>query len=480
MLSDVGMDKLWLAASKAFLISLVATPIVRDIFRAYNVVDRPGRRKVHAYPIPRVGGIPIAAGYAIALLSLVTEGSAMPGDWVWKLLPGATVIFMTGLIDDFFNLRPVVKLLGEIAVAGTAYVFGLRIQGFGGHSAPDWLSLPLTVFWLLLAMNAQNLIDGLDGLCAGIGFFATVTFVCAGLIQDNSALVSLALPLSGALVGFLFYNYNPATVFLGDSGALTIGFLLGCFGLVWTEQGTGLLGSLVPVLAMIIPLMDLSLSIARRSLRGQPIFSADRGHIHHRLLDRGFSVRRSALTLYAIAIVAAAFAVLVSYPAVRAFHGVVVFGFAIAIWIGIRQLRYPEFRVAGLLLFHGVWRGAFDKQLCLERLRTSLHNAETEEEWWNAVVAAAREQGWRTLRWKEHHPPMTAILPGPDLAGGEADASESGWSFEIPLGDNQSIQIEGSPKRQAETGAPPDLDLIAFSFVLRETLAARRTQPAFR
>jgi len=282
----IGDDRLWLAAGKGFLTSLILTPVVRDIFRAYNVVDRPGRRKVHAYPIPRVGGLPIAIGYTIALWSLMSDGSGVPSDWIWKLLPGAAIMFATGLIDDFFSIRPAVKLLGEIAAAGAVYASGLRIQGMGDYSLPGWLSLPLTVFWLLLATNAQNLIDGLDGLCTGMGFFATVTFVCAGLIQTNAALVSLALPLGGVLLGFLFYNFNPATVFLGDSGALTVGFLLGCFGLVWTEQGTGLFGTLVPILAMIIPMMDLSLSIVRRSLRGQPIFAADRGHIHHKLLDR--------------------------------------------------------------------------------------------------------------------------------------------------------------------------------------------------
>src|SRR6266481_3355146 len=120
----MAMSKLMLAGGKAFLISLVLTPIIRDIFRAYNVVDRPGRRKVHAYPIPRVGGLPIAIGYTIALWSLMSEGSGMPSDWIWKLLPGVALMFATGLIDDFFSLRPVVKLLGEIAAALAVYASG--------------------------------------------------------------------------------------------------------------------------------------------------------------------------------------------------------------------------------------------------------------------------------------------------------------------------------------------------------------------
>jgi UDP-GlcNAc:undecaprenyl-phosphate GlcNAc-1-phosphate transferase len=467
------MSRLAQATGKAFLISLVLTPIVRDVFRAYNVVDRPGRRKVHAYPIPRVGGLPIAIGYIIALLALVSPNAPMPSEWVWKLLPGMAIIFFTGLIDDFFNLRPVVKLMGEIAAALAAYACGLHIQGISDYALPDWLSLPLTIFWLLLATNAQNLIDGLDGLCTGMGFFATMTFVCAGLIQHNPALVSLALPLAGALLGFLFYNFNPATVFLGDSGALTLGFLLGCYGLVWTEKGTGMLGTLVPLLAMIIPMTDLSLSIVRRSLRGQPIFSADRGHMHHKLLDRGFSVRRSALTLYGIALVATGFAVLISYPGARGFHGLVVFGFCVALWAGIHQLRYPEFKVAGMLIFRGKLRRAFQENLRLEQLNTALERAKDEDAWWKTLVDAARDEFWVRLSWTGRHPALEAVL--------SQEAPE--WSFrfalgEFALGEEEAIHVEGAARPPGAAQASQALDLIRFSEILRRTLAAKRRQPA--
>ena len=461
------MSELVTAGGKAFLISLVLTPIVRDVFRAYNVVDRPGRRKVHAYPIPRVGGVPIVIAYTFALLSLSHAGIPMPADWIWKLLPGVGIIFLTGLIDDFFNIRPLVKLLGELAAASAVYAAGLRIQGIGDFVLPDWLSLPLTIFWLLLATNAQNLIDGLDGLCTGMGFFATVTLVSAGLIQGNPALVSLALPLGGALLGFLFYNFNPATVFLGDSGALTIGFLLGCYGLVWTEKGTGLLGVLVPLLAMIIPMTDLCLSIARRSLRGQPVFSADRGHIHHRLLDRGLSVRRSALTLYAIACIATVFAVLVSYPAAHEFHGVFVLGFLAAGWAGIRQLRYPEFKVAYTQIFRGGWQRAFQSKLRLENLALALERAQNDTEWWNALVAAARDEHWLRLKWTGHQPPMEAA----------ESARASDWSFRTALGsgDGRShgeIEIEGAAPPGA--AASQVIDMVAFSEILRRTVPGKR------
>jgi UDP-GlcNAc:undecaprenyl-phosphate/decaprenyl-phosphate GlcNAc-1-phosphate transferase len=170
-------EMLW-PSGTAFIIALVLTPIIRDIFHAYNVVDRPGVRKVHAHPIPRLGGIAIAAAYAIALIRALGSGDASSdagGDaLLWKLLPGAGVIVLTGILDDFFNLSPRFKLVGQVAAAGVAFWSGLRLETIGGVTLPLLLSLALTVFWLLLSTNALNLIDGLDGLCAGMGCVGTV------------------------------------------------------------------------------------------------------------------------------------------------------------------------------------------------------------------------------------------------------------------------------------------------------------------
>ena len=177
----MDLTKLMLACGKACIVSFVLTPIVRDVFRAYNVVDRPGLRKVHAYPIPRVGGVPIAAAYFFGLLSLRGPGSGFPLHWLQTILSGALVILLTGLIDDFFNLKPAVKLLGQIAAAATAFANGLSIDHVGNFALPIWLSLPVTILWLLLTTNALNLIDGLDGLCAGIGFFASLVFFAVAL-----------------------------------------------------------------------------------------------------------------------------------------------------------------------------------------------------------------------------------------------------------------------------------------------------------
>ena len=196
-----GLDLAWVGL-KAFLIALVLTPIARDVSRAYNVVDRPGRRKVHSYPVPRVGGIPIVIAYLGSLVVFNADsGLAMESAPVFRLVPGVVAIFIIGLIDDFFNLQPVVKLVGQAASAGLVFLSGIRIESISGTVVPDWLSLPLTVCWLLVTTNALNLIDGLDGLCTGIGLVATLTLFAGAVLQSNLPLAYATLPLAGALLG---------------------------------------------------------------------------------------------------------------------------------------------------------------------------------------------------------------------------------------------------------------------------------------
>ena len=309
----MNLTRLMLACGKAFIFSVVLTPIVRDVFRSYNLVDRPGRRKVHSYPIPRIGGISIVIAYVVALNSLRDPGSVFPLHWLQTILSGTAIVFLVGLIDDIMNLKPVFKLAGQILAATVAFANGLSIDHFGAIALPIWLSFALTIIWLLLTTNALNLIDGLDGLCGGIAFWATLAFFAAGISHGSVLLAYTALPLAGALLGFLFFNFNPANVFLGDSGALTIGFLLGCYGIIWTGHRVTAAGLAVPLLALCVPIADLCLSIVRRRLKKQPIFSADRGHMHHRLLDRGLSVRRVAVILYAVTIAGGLLGLLLSW-----------------------------------------------------------------------------------------------------------------------------------------------------------------------
>jgi UDP-GlcNAc:undecaprenyl-phosphate GlcNAc-1-phosphate transferase len=458
----MDLTGLLVACSKAFVFSVALTPIARDIFRSYNVVDRPGRRKVHAYPIPRVGGIPIAIAYLVGLNSLRGPGSVFPLHWLQTILSGAAIVFLTGLIDDFVNLRPVVKLAGQIIAAVAAFANGLSIDRIGAIALPVWASLPLTVFWLLLATNALNLIDGLDGLCCGIAFWASLAFFAVGITHGNPALAYTALPLAAALLGFLVFNFNPATVFLGDSGAMMIGFLLGCYGIIWTGSRVTAEGLAIPLLALCFPLMDLGLAIVRRRLKGQPIFAADRGHIHHRLLDRGLSVRSAALILYAVGIAGGVFGLLLTYTGGRlGLRVIVITGLAVAGLAGIRELRYAEFEVAGLLLFQGELHKVFADKLRMKQLAQTLESARSGDEWWRLLIAVAREWNWVQLKWMNSGGFREEVL---------ADRRPS-WSFMVELSDTESIQVAGDAPAG---GLSPDL--IDLSAILRRSFQRGRRE----
>ncbi|MBZ5724548.1 MAG: undecaprenyl/decaprenyl-phosphate alpha-N-acetylglucosaminyl 1-phosphate transferase [Acidobacteriia bacterium] len=455
-------ELLWLAG-KAFLIALILTPIIRDISRSFNVVDRPGQRKVHAYPMPRVGGISIAIAYGLALFSVAGSGDSLSTAIhpAWKLIPGAAIVFLTGLIDDFFTLKPVFKLCGQVAGASVVFWSGLRMGGLADHPLSVWLDYPVTVFWLLLTCNALNLIDGLDGLCAGMGLLATLTLFAAAILHGNYPLAYVTLPLAGALLGFLCYNINPATVFLGDSGALLIGFLLGCYGMIWTQRASTLLSILVPLLALSIPLLDVSLSVLRRLLRHQPIFVADKGHIHHRLLDRGLSPRQAVWVLYLVAALAAAFALLAGSPIGGRYQGLIIVVFCGVALVGIRQLRYAEFDIAGRLLFRGEFQRAMDVRLRLTRAESALEQATTDEKWWEALAQSARTLELGAIRWtSERGTREERVMPGVAPA----------WSFRIPLSETDSVEVEGTLQAPSAVA----FDLVGFAEMINRTFPGKR------
>ncbi len=449
-------EMLW-PMGTAFIIALVLTPIFRDVFHSYNVVDRPGFRKVHAYPIPRLGGVAIALAFTVALIRSPDSGNGV----LWKLLPGAAVIVLTGILDDFFGLPAKLKLLGQVAAAAVAFGSGLRIDAIAGTLLPVAVSLPLTVFWLLLATNALNLIDGLDGLCAGIGLVGSAAFWAAGLVQGNLALVWATPPLMGALLGFLFYNFSRATMFLGDSGALLIGFVAGCYGIMFAERATAF-GLLAPLMVLAVPLADLSLSIVRRSILSRPIFGADKGHIHHRLVERAGTSRRAVWVLLLWGSFGAIFALLLSAASNLARQAAVVLAFCATTWAGVKQLRYSEFEVAAKLLIGGEFRRTLAEKARIQNLAGALERCETESEWWNLLVSAGREAGWYGLVWMRGRTVVREQVLTP------RDAFP-GWSFQAPLADDEFVRVDG--------GLEPDgtsLDLMAFARAVHASFAARR------
>jgi UDP-GlcNAc:undecaprenyl-phosphate GlcNAc-1-phosphate transferase len=379
----------------SFVLSLFLTPLVQAGFSRWGMAGRGNEGSPH--PIPRVGGISIVISYLLAYLCLLAlplkAGLIVWGslDFVLRLLPAAGIIFVTGLVDDIWGLEPWKKLSGQIVAACAAYWAGIHIQGFDGYGAGAWWNFPVTVIWLVGCSNAINLIDKMDGLAAGVGLVATCTTLIAAILQHNTALALATVPLLGCLLGFFRYNFNPATIFLGDCGSLFIGFLLGCYAVVWSQKSATILGMTAPLMALSIPLLDMGVSIVRRFLRRQPLFETDSDHIHHRLLNRGFAPRKVALVLYACAALGALCSLTVMNRNVSAF---IILAFCLTCWIGIQSLGYVEFGLAGSLFINGAFRRLLNSHISIENLEKSLSEAYTAEECWSVLRRYYRDFGF--------------------------------------------------------------------------------------
>ena len=432
------MYSLLFLAFFGFVFSILLTPAVRELFVRMGVVDFPDEtRKLHNRPIPRVGGIAVALSYLCAFCLLfvaqLKAGVLISHSFplIWSLLPAIGFVFATGLLDDLFRLRPWQKFAGQFAAATLAWFAGVRIQGIGGgHFAEWWLSLPATVVWLVACSNAVNLLDGIDGLAAGISFVATATMVIAAVFQHNVQLALATVPLAACLLGFLRYNFNPATIFLGDCGSLFVGFLLGCYGVLWSQKSATILGMTAPLMALAIPLLDTAVAISRRFLRGKPIFGADRGHIHHRLIDQGLTPRRAALLLYGVGALAA---ILSLSMATSRFEVPVIILFCVAVWIGIQRLGYVEFDTAGRLLLAGSFRKLLRSHISLRNFENSLECAQTPDECWSVLKNTYHEFGFYQIHMHLAGRSYREERPKPE-------ASRT-WRVEIPLSDNDFIYL---------------------------------------
>ena len=384
--------------------SLLLTPLFRGLALRLGLVDLPdNNRKLHPYPVPRIGGIPIALSCVIAFSAV----AFIPGGadaqihsllaTTWSLIPATLLIFLVGLADDLFGLKPTQKLAGELLAAIVAAASGVQIHSIAGLAVPSWVAIPLTVGWLVACANALNLVDGLDGLATGIGLFATATTLVAALLDRHLALAIATVPLAGALIGFLRYNFNPASIFLGDSGSLMLGFLLGCFAVLWAEKSATILGMTAPLIALAVPLLDTGLAIARRTLRRQPIFGADRSHIHHRLLARGLKPRRAALMLYLAAGIASALSLLLGRLRGE-WDGIIILLFAACAIAGIEHLGYAEFKTARELATNGAFWRAMHAQLAIQAIEDGLGQAATADECWDVIKSSSRDFGLHRIR----------------------------------------------------------------------------------
>ncbi len=298
-----------LTFAASLVVGLVVTPLVRGLAHRLGLLDLPGGRKVHETPVPRLGGVAmaIAFGIGIGLATIYSPdlgaiGGLQPNR-APAILAGVALLLVVGVWDDVRGMRAMVKLAFQITAALLAWWLGLSLEHFYLPWGPvdlGPLALPLTVAWIVGVINAVNLIDGLDGLACGVVLTVLGAFGLLAAADGVDPTLPLIGATVGAAVGFLAYNLHPATIIMGDTGSMFLGFVVAAIGISLTQDGVHPSPPWVPIVALGVPIVDTAWAIVRRTARGEPFFVADRGHIHHQLLRRGLSQRDAMLLLTAI------------------------------------------------------------------------------------------------------------------------------------------------------------------------------------
>lgn len=297
----------------SLILGVFIVPLVIAYSKKEGLVDLPNERKIHKIPVSRLGGVAIWSSTMLTFLLLVFLSYYPYGSLLSGILLGGSLMFLLGLIDDIYNLNAKFKLFIQIAIVTIVYLLGVKIDTiinpFGGVFELGWLSYPITLLWIVGICNAVNFIDGVDGLAGSVITVNSVTLaiVAIAMTPSNSISALIAFILAGSMLAFLAYNFNPAKIFMGDSGALFAGFLLASLSITGVMK-TATLAILLPFVVLAVPIMDITFSSLRRILKGTSPFVADAEHIHHKLLKAGFSQNKTVAILTLVAIVGGAIA----------------------------------------------------------------------------------------------------------------------------------------------------------------------------
>ena len=282
----------------ALVVAWAVTPVAGELARRLGAMDEPEARKIHAVPTPRMGGVAIFFGIIIPSLLLLTNEGALRG-----VLVGASLITLVGVLDDVRGLRPLLKLGLQVGVAVILVLYGVRVDTLTipgvGILVLGWVGIPFTILWVVTLMNIVNFIDGMDGLAAGVCAISSVTFAIIAVSLGRYDMGILAAVVAGSTLGFLRHNFHPATIFMGDSGSLLLGFLLAAITLQGFLKGVATVALVIPLLVLGIPIFDTGFAILRRVKNRRPIYLADRGHLHHRFANLGYSQRQTVAVIYA-------------------------------------------------------------------------------------------------------------------------------------------------------------------------------------
>ncbi len=433
--------------SLAALFSLLLTPLVKALgcrLRAYGQAQD-GRE---APQIPRLGGVAVflaaLAACVVLLLAPNEVGARFHPDWhtLATLLMPVTLVLLLGVYDDLVGATPWQKLLFETLAAGMVWWMGFRIGNvpiLGYAIRSPALSLFVTGLWIVAVTNSFNLIDGLDGLAAGIAFFVTLSMFAVSLIQGNHFVCVLAITLAGALLGFLRFNFLPAEILLGDAGSLFLGFILANLAIYTAQKSSALLAIVVPYVALGLPLLDTALAVVRRFLSGKPIFGADRNHTHHRLLQRGFSPRLAVLALYALAALFSLGSLLIirSTGNRLALMAVLV---GVSMWFLTSQLQYEELSELKMYVSRALQsqRRVLANQILIRKASRRLKEAPGLEGGWQVLAEALEaldfdEVSCQLCGWRNGSTPSLPPWHRPGEEGpGKTEPTEC-WSLSIPL-----------------------------------------------
>lgn len=297
---------LFLTLVICFLAAIILTPLVKKIAFKIGATDKPNHRKVHSRIMPRLGGLAIFLSFILGTI-IINPGVVPYGGYHVPIVVGSIIIILTGILDDIKEISPKLKLAGQVAAAAVIVVYGgLKVEfinlPFGGQIDFGYLSIPLTMIWIIGITNAINLIDGLDGLAGGVSSIALFSIAGMSVVMGNQYVTIVALIVAASTVGFLVYNFHPAKIFMGDTGALFLGYIIAVLSLLGYKNVT-FISLIIPVIILGVPISDTFFAIIRRLVNKQPLSAPDKSHLHHCLLKTGFSHRQTVLLIYAMAAV---------------------------------------------------------------------------------------------------------------------------------------------------------------------------------
>lgn len=466
------MESYLLIYLSSTLLAIIITPITILLARRFDVVDIPNVRKVHSKPIPRIGGIAIYIPMMSVILSALFFNNPFGGKLInfqpaiIVLLSVATFIFLVGLIDDIKNLRATIKLTCQFAAAVFVCSMGFRINTISFSDSLvvnfGWFSWPLTILWIVGITNAVNFIDGLDGLAAGLSAVACGVMVVLSIYFHQAAMTVIMLAMLGALTGFLYFNFNPAKIFMGDCGSLLLGFTIATSSVMFATKSQAIVSLTLPILALGIPIFDTLSSILRRFLARRSLFSPDFEHFHHKLMALGLKQHHVVIIAYLITVFASGFGMFMILS--RSFQSILIFGCILILLLLV--FRFVGLVKLDVVLSHLKQKYNISSLIKLEKesfekARLYFCKAETFSQWWKSVCIAAetmnfanvilpltnRDGSKHLLTWDKennvagHLDRLTMIIPVRDRRAG------SQLTIKVNINTNGSIESAGRRAR---------------------------------